>query len=425
MDNSSEICNLSLSGNVRKELVAILSSGGFAGVLSCGSALILLVFFRMYRTFSERLVLYLLLSGFFFASVLTLQITGDAFDFSQHHSLCQGMGFILQYAIWILVLLTTFIVFHLASLVFFYKTFNKSEPFLVLFAVIFPLLFSWVPFIHDTYGLSGAWCWIRVYRHTDCHFYSEGLIEQYALWYGPFFLLLIVNAAITIAIVVALCHRSFKKQSLTNATSAQGEFGTRVRFQELDQDDQQSLTNATSAQGAHEFGTRVRFQDLDQDDQQSLTNATSAQGEFGTRVQELDQDDQQATQYKKALKNTLPLLAYPIIYSFLSWFALANRIRRAISPGSSFSAWVVHAVTAPSWAFFLGVAFIVYLIAGRKLSKRSIKAAYYNWKPKLTAHTVGFTNRCHGTDVFTRDGYTPSEAGSDGFYLLPIECTSK
>ena len=338
MENSSEICNLSLPGNVRKELVAILSSVGFSGVLSCGSALILLVFFRMYRTFSERLVLYLLLSGLFLASVLALQITGVAFDFSQHHSLCQGMGFMIQYSAWILLLLTTFIVFHLASLVFFYKTFNKSEPFLVIFSVIFPLFFSWVPFIHDMYGLSGAWCWIRSYHHNDCHFYSEGLIEQYVLWYVPFFLLLIVNAAVTIAIVVALCHRSFKK-------------------------------------------SRVRFQGL-------------------------NQDDQQATQYKKALKNTLPLLAYPIVYSFLSWFALANRIRRAISPGSSFATWVVHAVTAPSWSFCIGVAFIVYLIAGRKLSKHNIKTAYYSWKPKPTAHTAGYTNRRHGTDYFTADGYT-------------------
>ena len=186
------MCNSSLPGNVRKELVAILSSGGFAGVLSCGSALILLVFFRMYRTFSERLVLYLLLSGLFLASVLALQnlqITWVAFDFSQHHSLCQSMGFILQYSFWILLLLTTFIVLHLASLVFFYKTFNNSEPFLVLFSVIFPLFFSWVPFIHDTYGLSGAWCWIRVYHHDDCHLHSEGLIEQYAMWYAWAFLL--------------------------------------------------------------------------------------------------------------------------------------------------------------------------------------------------------------------------------------------
>ena len=85
-------------------------------------------------------MLYLLLSGLFLASVLALQITGVAFDFSQHHSLCQSMGFIVQYSVWILLLLTTFIVFHLASLVFFYKTFNKSEPFLVLFSVICTLL---------------------------------------------------------------------------------------------------------------------------------------------------------------------------------------------------------------------------------------------------------------------------------------------
>ena len=94
-----------------------------------------------------------------------------------------------------------------------------------------------------------------------------------------------------------------------------------------------------------------------------------------------------------------------IPYSFLSWFALANRMRRDISPGSSFATWVVHAVTAPSWSFCLRVAFIVHLIAGRKLSKCSIKTAYYSWKPrprKPTSHM----NRHHGTNVFTTEGYT-------------------
>ena len=214
MNNSSAICNLSLSTDARDKLVAILSSGGFAGVLSCSMALFLLIFFKMYKTFSERLVLYLLLSGLFVASVTALMITGIPFDFSQHHSLCQAIAFFWQYSIWILLLLTTFIVFHLAALVFFFKTLKKLEVSLVIFSLLFPLLFSWVPFLHDTYGLAGAWCWIRVYGYADCQFYREGLIEQYALWYGPLFLLLIVNAILTIAVLVVLCRRAFRKQLL-------------------------------------------------------------------------------------------------------------------------------------------------------------------------------------------------------------------
>ena len=190
--------------------------------------------------------------------------TGIPFDFSQHHNLCQAITFLLQYSIWILLLLTTFIVFHLAALVFFFKTLNKLEPFLVVFSLLFPLLFSWVPFLHDTYGLAGAWCWIRVYGYADCQYYEEGLIEQYALWYGPFLLLLIFNAILTMAVLIILCRRAFCKQS----NHAPKDEENRV----------------------------VRFQGL----------------------------NPEADKYKKALKDTLPLLAYPIIYNFFSWFTLAN-----------------------------------------------------------------------------------------------------
>ena len=351
MNNSSAICNLSLSTDARDKLVAILSSGGFAGVLSCSMALVLLIFFKMYKTFSERLVLYLLLSGLFLASMIALMITGIPFDFSQHHSLCQAIAFLLQYSIWILLLLTTFIVFHLAALVFFFKTLKKIEVFCVIFSLLFPLLISWVPFLHDTYGLAGAWCWIRVYGYADCRYYREGLIEQYALWYGPFFLLLIVNAILTIAVLVVLCRRAFRKQP--------------NRAPDVNED------------------KRVRFQGL----------------------------NLEADKYKKALRDTLPLLAYPIIYNFFSWFTLANRIRRNISPGSSFAAWVIHAVAAPTWAFFVGVAFIVYVIGLRKLSKHSIKRAYYSWKQSFAGmrRRKGVTHdraTSRFTDVLTAEGYT-------------------
>ena len=350
MNNSSAICNLSLSTDARDKLVAILSSGGFAGVLSCSMALFLLIFFKMYKTFSERLVLYLLLSGLFVASVTALMITGIPFDFSQHHSLCQAIAFFWQYSIWILLLLTTFIVFHLAALVFFFKTLKKLEVSLVIFSLLFPLLFSWVPFLHDTYGLAGAWCWIRVYGYADCQFYREGLIEQYALWYGPLFLLLIVNAILTIAVLVVLCRRAFRKQP--------------NRVPDVDED------------------KRVRFQGL----------------------------NLEADRYKKALRDTLPLLAYPIIYNFFSWFILANRIRRNISPGSSFTiwVWVIHAVTAPTYAFVVGVAFIVYVIGLKKLSKHSIKRAYYSWKQSFARmkrqERLNHDHRL--TDVLTAEGYT-------------------
>ena len=76
-----------------------------------------------------------------------------------------------------------------------------------------PLLFLqhyninlWIPFINDAYGLAGTWCWIRS-KDDFCNKNLAGLIEWYALWYGPLIVLCILNLIIIVAIVVILCKR--------------------------------------------------------------------------------------------------------------------------------------------------------------------------------------------------------------------------
>ena len=367
MDNASQPdCNQSLSADERRVLVAILSSGGLAGMLSCSVGLALLVFFKMYKQLSERLSLYLLLSGLFMATVIGSTIVGVRLDFAHHHRLCQAIGFFVQYSIWTLLLLTTFVSFHLSSLVFFYKMFNKLEPFYILFTLVFPLLFSWIPFIHNTYGLAGAWCWIRAFDHEDCSFYIEGLIEQYVLWYGPLFVVLIGNFASTVAVSVVLCYRAFRKPPI-----------------------QRAAAKRVVESGKAEKRKTVTFEE-------SMNDA----------------HNEEARLYKKALKKTLPLLVYPIIFNIFSWFALANRIRRVISPGSSYASWVIHAIAAPTWAFFVGVMFIIYVIARKKLTKQNIKKAAHSWKHSFTRMKRPYMQfqvpigAPAGTDALTTEGYT-------------------
>ena len=154
-------------------------------------ALALLVFFKLYRTFSERLVLYLLLSALFFSIVASaMTITGAVVDLKEHlQTLCKALGFLFQYSMWLLLLFTIFIVFHLAALIFFYKPLHRCEAFFVLFSLIFPLLFLWIPFIRDLciYGFSGVDCSIRIRNSSaaddKCSVDEEGLIELFVLWY--------------------------------------------------------------------------------------------------------------------------------------------------------------------------------------------------------------------------------------------------
>lgn len=72
-------------------------------------------------------------------------------------------------------------------------------------------LLSWIPFVHDLYGLVGAWCWIKEWRH-DCasHHYPEGIIEQFVLWYGPLFVSLTIVLIGFLIIPIVLAWRAYQ-----------------------------------------------------------------------------------------------------------------------------------------------------------------------------------------------------------------------
>ena len=82
-------------------------------------------------------------------------------------------------------------------------TFCKEISFL-LFAILFPLLFNWVPFLYNDYGESGPWCWI-ISVQLDCVKNQRGFWEQLGLWYIPFG---IVSVLTFVVIVIVFCRLS-------------------------------------------------------------------------------------------------------------------------------------------------------------------------------------------------------------------------
>ena len=95
---------------------------------------------------------------------------------------------------------------HLFFLAVFNKNYEDSRKYelcIILTAVIIPFVVSIIPICHihkvKTYGLAGAWCWIRSIDE-ECHEIKAGVIEQFTLWYAPvmlfalaFFLIIVVG----------------------------------------------------------------------------------------------------------------------------------------------------------------------------------------------------------------------------------------
>ena len=161
-----------------------------------------------------------------------------------------------------------------------------------------PLVLACVPFITHSYNLAGAWCYISS-GDQDCSVSDSdaGVIEQFALYYGPATLLLSVNVVGILTILSVVVYRTYKHASL----------------------------------------------DRDRAREPLLAVNTNRD------------------QKREVLRQLLPLLVYPIIYFSLLLFPLSNRIYMAASKSTDYYLIMVHAVTISSTGFFAGLALIAHM----------------------------------------------------------------
>ena len=73
----------------------------------------------------------------------------------------------------------------------------------VLFILIFPLTYLWIPFLHDNYGLSGASCWMRA---LDDNCTNVGLADQLIFAYGAYEGVGLAAICVTLTISIVYCR---------------------------------------------------------------------------------------------------------------------------------------------------------------------------------------------------------------------------
>ena len=304
----------------------------------CLFAVSLVFCLRLDKYFTYRLAMYQILSSLCLSVVEVSALTLFNYDGDVYQQIaCKTTAFLLEYFMWIKLLFTICPVFHLSlfCLAVCLKNFQKLEIGYVLFSILLPLLYTWIPFIHNSYGVSGAWCWIRDWK-DDCatQKYHEGIIEQYVLWYGPLFISLALSFVAVFIILIVLAQRAY----------------------------------------AHK-----------------------------NQESECLIENHERNQNKKAIKELLPLLAYPVIFYVLALFPLINRVYSAISPNPRFGWALAHAFCQPSWGFFSSCALIIHIFVMRQLKMRKhvkmmersslIKAVNDNGTIIYTSYTEVSTTR--------------------------------
>ena len=209
--------------------------------------------------------------------------------------LCDIVGFLLTIAVNSKFFVTFWLTFHLFAFAVFSKDLCRLEPLYILSSFGIPLLFSWIPFVNNLYGIAGAWCWIKNWK-GDCakEKILLGTIEQYLFLYAPGLLSLFLDLLMVIITVSVLMYRSYCRSS-------------------------------------------------------------KAQEECDPLLQ------RQVEKQKKAFKEILPLILYPIIFIILFLPSAIQRIYGAIVPETEFFLFVLHASTGPSWGLFVGIAVAIHI----------------------------------------------------------------
>ncbi len=296
-DNSSDSCYM-FSATQIQEITTVTITMYSAGALTCFLGIVVIVALRQYRTFVHRLLVYLMVTAFVHGISAGLEVAPVHHNgrvVEDRHGLngvCRAIGFVGQVTESQFLLVCTWILVYLVLLVVFQYRLNSKRHEIagLVISLGLPLTLSWLPYIHNMYGLAGPWCWIRT-TNKDCRDHIKvGVIYQFTLFYGPQALLIVFGFMSFLVIVTTIGKRSLDHSGYIFRS--------------------------------------------------------------------------QHSPYQQALKESLPLLVYPVIYNILAGVMVANRIYYAITTAHGkkpfYPLWLAHTIAEPLRILFIPLAYLLH-----------------------------------------------------------------
>jgi hypothetical protein len=212
--NSTELpinCSSPFDDRIYAIVAAVGAVSGFISFLASCFVVFIIVLFKKWRFFTQRLILYLAITSVLLALAAILQRTDYNNAASIHqNNFCIFAGFFSQVSGWMALDAMTCIVISLLLTAFTRKRAEKLEILYVFLIFIFPLMFNWIPFINSSYGRAGAWCWIRSTEETTCLEFKFGQLLQQLLWYIPLYVIMFALIILYVIVMVKLYHTKRK-----------------------------------------------------------------------------------------------------------------------------------------------------------------------------------------------------------------------
>ena len=305
LKNSSNVsCNETFTADQRNGLIFAHSGSALASTVMCVVTVPVVLWFRLHKHIAYRLALYQILSTLFYSitEVLTLLLLNFDKGKSYYLHACTATAFLIMYSLWVQQLFTLWLTFHLFCFAVFFKNLQKLELVYIITSLFLPVIPPIIPLTTNSYGISGAWCWIREWNdNCATRKYITGIIEQFTIWWGPLFATMIINSAEIIIMLIVLAYRA--------------------------------CSYGQSKEERHMLNTDV----------QNKMNVK-----------------------KEALKKLLPLMAYPLIFFALSLIPIVEKIYHSVSRDSSYFLAFFHALATPSGGIFVSIALLIHVCTLQK-----------------------------------------------------------
>ena len=115
---------VTLKPREQTELLLVMGIGGVVSAIVCLAALLLVLGLKLYKRFSHRLASYQVISSLFYSVVCSVQMVMINYhrDPEDYGRVCEALGCILEYAVWVKMLAMLWLTSYLFSFVVCYKS---------------------------------------------------------------------------------------------------------------------------------------------------------------------------------------------------------------------------------------------------------------------------------------------------------------
>lgn len=211
-DNNTRNCSSPYDSHSYAVVAAVSAGLAFLSIVLILGVITIIILFKKWRYFGQRLVLYVSIT----AILVNVGIILHRVDYDNQVSefyvrFCEFGGYVDQTSNWMLLIAISAIIAHSSFTLFFNKNTEKFELVYIFAIFVLPLLFTWIPFIKDSYGRAGAWCWIRSEVRETCKPFLFGSWLQFSNWFIPLYIIMVVLIVLYVVILAKIYQRERKQ----------------------------------------------------------------------------------------------------------------------------------------------------------------------------------------------------------------------